>query len=124
MIRRGAAVLAAARDEPPGAGLPGLPELRVGGLDRVSAERLLAGEGLVAGRLGRGRAGRAAAGDTGGVIFSHPLARAAVLAGSDVAERMAVHQALASVLDGDWRAWHLAAVGGAARWKDCFKMNW
>jgi len=59
-----------------------------------------------------------------GVIFSHPLARAAVLAGSDVAERMAVHQALASVLDGDWRAWHLAAVGGAARWKDCFKMNW
>ena len=43
-----AAVLAAARDEPPGAGLPGLPELRVGGLDRVSAERLLAGEGLVA----------------------------------------------------------------------------
>jgi AAA ATPase domain len=43
-----AAVLAAARDEPRGAGLPGLPELRVGGLDRVSSERLLAGEGLVA----------------------------------------------------------------------------
>src|SRR5262249_29387710 len=29
-----AAVLVAARDEPPGASLPGLPELRVGGLDR------------------------------------------------------------------------------------------
>src|SRR6202012_69881 len=46
-----AAVLAAARDEPPGTGLPGLRELRVGGLDRPSAERLLAGEGVaLAGR--------------------------------------------------------------------------
>src|ERR1700761_163538 len=41
-----AAVLAAARDEPPGAGLPGLPELRLGGLDRVSSERLPGGQGL------------------------------------------------------------------------------
>ena len=48
-----------------------------------------------------------------GVIFSHPLVRAAVLAGSDVAERMAGHQALAGVLDGDRRAWHLAALATA-----------
>src|SRR5215469_17543829 len=43
-----AAVLVAAGDAPPGAGLPGLPELRVGGLDRAAAEQLLAGAGLVA----------------------------------------------------------------------------
>ena len=196
-----AAVLAAARDEPPGAGLPGLPELRVGRLDQTAAEQLLAGAGLVravgdqliaeAGgnplaliELSRGlsaaeRAGsvtplvlpaaspvsrvqqafgarigglpaagrravlvaalggladltevsRAIAASGGsltdlaageraglvrvtpaGVIFSHPLARAAVLADSDVAERAAAHRALAGVLDGDRRAWHLAAV--------------
>jgi DNA-binding CsgD family transcriptional regulator len=45
-----------------------------------------------------------------GVSFSHPLARAAVLAGSDVAARAVAHQALADVLDGDSRAWHLAAL--------------
>lgn len=45
-----------------------------------------------------------------GVSFSHPLVRAAVLAGSDVAGRMAGHRALAGVLDGDRRAWHLAAL--------------
>jgi len=196
-----AAVLAAVRDEPGGAGLPGLPELRVRGLDRVSAERLLAGEGLVAavrdqliaeaagnplalielarglsgpqragsvtplmlpaappaGRVQRAFAARAAglppecrravlvaalggmadltevsravaaAGGSladlagaeraglvrvtaAGVGFTHPLARAAVLTGSDVAERIAGHRALASVLDGDRRAWHLAAL--------------
>src|SRR6516164_7755869 len=38
------------------------------------------------------------------------LARAAVLAGSDVAERTEAHRALASVFDGDRRAWHLAAL--------------
>ena len=196
-----AAVLAAARDEPSGAGLPGLSELRVGGLDRVSARQLLAGEGLAlavrdqliaeaagdplalielsrglsageragsvaplplpgaspAGRVqGRSwpesppcpspcrravliaalggmadlaqisRAIDAAGGSLidlaaaeragllrvtpAGVSFSHPLVRAAVLAGADVAERMAGHQALASVLDPDQRAWHLAAL--------------
>lgn len=196
-----AAVLAAARDDPPGVGLPGLPELRVDGLGRASAERLLAGEGLslavrdqliaeAAGNplalieLARGlsageRAGSvtplplpgaspagrvqgafaarvtalpeasrravlvaalggmadlaeaswaiAAAGGSltdlaaaeragllrvtpAGVVFHHPLARTAVLASSDVAERAAVHRALAGVLDGDRRAWHLAAL--------------
>src|SRR5215469_10378974 len=45
-----------------------------------------------------------------GVRVAHPLARAAVLAGSDVAERAAGHRALAGVLDGDRRAWHLAAL--------------
>jgi hypothetical protein len=45
-----------------------------------------------------------------GASFAHPLARAAVLAGSDVAERAAAHRALASVLDGDRRVWHLAAL--------------
>jgi DNA-binding CsgD family transcriptional regulator len=195
-----AAVLAAARDEP-GAGLAGLPELRVRGLDREAAGRLLAAKGLAAAardrliaeaegnplaliELSRGlsageRAGSvtplslpgaspagrvqaaftaraaalpeecrravlvaalagmaglaevsraiAAAGGSltdlapaeraglvrvtpAGVAFSHPLTRAAVLAGSDVAERMAGHQALAGVLDGDRRAWHLAAL--------------
>ena len=199
-----AALLVAARDEPAGDGLPGLsglPELRVGGLDRTSAEQLLAGAGLVravrdqligeadgnplalielsrglsaeeragsvtplawpaaspAGRVQRAFGARvaglpqpcrlavliaalagladlaevsralAAAGGSltdlaaaeragvvrvmpAGVIFSHPLARAAVLAGSDVAARMTGHRALAEVLDGDRRAWHLAAL--------------
>jgi DNA-binding CsgD family transcriptional regulator len=201
LLAERAAVLVAARDEPPGVGLPGLPELRVGGLGQTAAEQLLAGAGLVravrdqliaeAGgnplaliELSRGlsaaeRAGsvtplilpaaspvsrvqqafgarigglpaacrqavlvaalsgladlaevsRAIAASGGsltdlaageraglvrvtpaGVIFSHPLARAAVLADSDVAGRAAAHRALAGVLDSDRRAWHLAAL--------------
>jgi DNA-binding CsgD family transcriptional regulator/tetratricopeptide (TPR) repeat protein len=45
-----------------------------------------------------------------GVSFSHPLVRAAAVAGSDVGERMAGHRALAGVLEDDRRAWHLAAL--------------
>src|SRR5215471_10952573 len=196
-----AAVLVAAGDAPPGAGLPGLPELRVGGLDRAAAEQLLAGAGLVAAvrdqliaeaggnplaliELSRGLSGPQRAGSVtplalpaaspagrvqqafavrigglppecrravlvaalggmadlaevsravaaaggsltdlaaaeraglvrltpAGVSFAHPLAWAAVLAGSDIAERAAGHRALAGVLDGDRRAWHLAAL--------------
>src|SRR5258708_473495 len=40
-----AAVLVAARDQPPGVGLPGLPELPVGRLDQTAPEHLLAGPG-------------------------------------------------------------------------------
>ena len=196
-----AAVLAAARDESPGAGLPGLPELQVGRLDRAAAERLLNGGGLVAAirdqliadaagnplaliELSRGLSGPQRAGSVtplplpgaspacrvqaefgaritalpeacrravlvaalggmadlaevsraivaagglltdlaaaeraglvrvtpAGVIFSHPLVRAAILAGSDVAERMAGHRALAGALAGDAQAWHRAAA--------------
>ena len=194
------AVLVAARDEP-GETLPGLPELRLGGLDRAAAEQLLAGDGLAlavrdqliadaggnplalvelsrglsageragsvtplalpgaspAGRVQQAFTARAAAlppacrravlvaalagmadlaevsravaagggsltdlagaeraglvrVTAAGIIFSHPLARAAVVADSDVAERAASHRALAAVLDGDRRAWHLAAL--------------
>ena len=66
--------------------------------------------GRVADRLGRGRASRAAAGDPG---RGHLLSSAGPGGGPgrlDVAERMAGHQALAGVLDGDRRAWHLAAL--------------
>ncbi|HUA28816.1 MAG TPA: LuxR family transcriptional regulator [Streptosporangiaceae bacterium] len=196
-----AAILVAARDDPLRASLPDLPELRVGRLDRASAEQLLAGTGLAAAareqviaeaagnplaliELSRGlsvdeRAGSvtpltvpavspagrvqraflarisclpegprlallvaalagladlaqvsraitacggsltdlAAAERAGllrvtptGVSFAHPLVRTAALASSDVADRMAGHRALAGVLDGDRRAWHLAAL--------------
>ena len=44
-----------------------------------------------------------------GVIFS-TVACSAVFADSDVAERAAAHRALAGVLDGDRRAWRLAAL--------------
>jgi DNA-binding CsgD family transcriptional regulator len=195
------AVILAARDEPVSVSLPGLPELRLGGLDRLAAEQLLAGSGLVravrdeliaeaggnplalielsrglsagqragsvtpltlpavspVGRVQQTFGGRVAAltqpcrravlvaalaglaelGEvsraievaggsltdlaaaerarllrvtSAGVVFSHPLVRSVALAGSDVAERMAGHRALADVLDGDRRAWHLAAL--------------
>lgn len=44
------------------------------------------------------------------ILFSHPLVRASVKAGSDVGMRMAAHRALAEVLEGDGRAWHRAAL--------------
>jgi DNA-binding CsgD family transcriptional regulator len=196
-----AAVIFAARDEPPSAGLAGLAEVRLAGLDQAAAGRLLAGTGLVAAvrdqliseaagnplaliELSRGlsaeqRAGsvtpltvlmpspanrvqasfgaritalpeaarrafliaalagtadltelsQALAAGSGsltdlapaehsgllrvtptGIAFSHPLVRAAAWANFDVADRMAAHRALAGVLDGDRRVWHLAAL--------------
>jgi DNA-binding CsgD family transcriptional regulator len=196
-----AAVIFAARDEPPGVILPGLPELRVSGLDRGSAVQLLGSAGLASVardqliaeadgnplaliELCRGlsaeqrawgftplalpagsplsqvqavfaeriaalpeasrravliaaldgtadlaevsRAIDAAGGSLtdlapaeragiarvtpAGITFSHPLARAAVRAGADVAARMVAHRALAGVLDDDRRAWHRAAL--------------
>jgi DNA-binding CsgD family transcriptional regulator len=185
-----AAVLVAARDEPPAAGLAGLPELRVGGLDPEAAGQLLGAAGLVVAvrdqliieaggnplaliELSRGLSGRQRAGSVtplawpaaspagrvqqafGARIAGLPqacrravlvaalagmadlaevsraiaaaggsltdlaaaeraglvrLARAAVLASSDVGERTAGHRALAGVFDGDRRAWHLAAL--------------
>ncbi|BCJ74869.1 transcriptional regulator [Catellatospora sp. IY07-71] len=44
------------------------------------------------------------------VAFRHPLVRTAVVLAGDVAARMAAHRALAAAVDGDRRAWHLAAV--------------
>ncbi|WP_068920952.1 helix-turn-helix transcriptional regulator [Planobispora rosea] len=44
------------------------------------------------------------------LVFRHPLIRTAAYRGATVTRRLAVHRALADVLDGDRRAWQLAAA--------------
>ncbi|WP_194201889.1 ATP-binding protein [Glycomyces albidus] len=45
-----------------------------------------------------------------GVVFRHPLVRAAVPLTCDISARLAAHRALAEAVDDDRRAWHLSAV--------------
>ncbi|MFI7133627.1 AAA family ATPase [Nonomuraea sp. NPDC050153] len=65
---------------------------------------------LAPGDLSPAEEGRLVSVDGGVVVFRHPLLGHAVAAASTLAARIAVHHALARVLDGDLRAWHLAAA--------------
>jgi DNA-binding CsgD family transcriptional regulator len=49
---------------------------------------------------------------SGTVSFRHPLIRAAARSVSTAEERRAAHRALAAVVEGDVRVWHLAAATG------------
>ncbi|MEV0830151.1 ATP-binding protein [Nonomuraea rubra] len=51
------------------------------------------------------------AGDT--IAFRHPLIRSAAYQGAPLTTRLSVHEALAAVVAGDRRAWHLAAAATA-----------
>ncbi|GAA3622231.1 hypothetical protein GCM10022419_129880 [Nonomuraea rosea] len=66
--------------------------------------------GLTLEDLGPAEEGRLAGVGDGVVTFRHPLIRNAVAAAATLATRVAVHHALAQVLDGDLRAWHLAGA--------------
>ncbi|MEU4325551.1 helix-turn-helix transcriptional regulator [Nonomuraea dietziae] len=66
-----------------GAGLQDLDPAEAAGLLRVEGDRL---------------------------VFGHPLMRSAAYQGATVNPRIEAHRALAEILDGDRRAWHLAAA--------------
>jgi DNA-binding CsgD family transcriptional regulator len=66
--------------------------------------------GVAPGALDRAETAGLVGVETATITFRHPLVRSAVYRGATYLQRRAVREALASVLDGDRRAWHLAAA--------------